>query len=216
MIERTYDVNGVDVVLSADDSKVEELNRIAGIVNSTRIIKGTSDRDIDLLDPKFKTDIKLVLARSEADGYVFRPFFTLRSVWKQARLWRQSRPTAEIQRAIQKLKQERAPFLAHVLKSVGPQMGRWATNALPGQSWHQWGFAIDCFLATPQGRAIWSSSHEGYKVYADHAVALGLTAGYYWKRQDSVHIQSTDKTVRSVYTWAEIDSAMALQFQEPD
>lgn len=216
MIERTYGINGVEVMLRAEQDAIDEMNRLAGIINSAKKVQAASDRDPDLLDPNFKDMAKLVIARCAADGYTMRPFFTLRSVWKQARLWRQSRPTAEIQRAIQKLRQEGAPFLSEVLKSVGPQVGRWATNALPGQSWHQWGLAVDCFLATPQGRAIWSSGHPGYKVYAEHAVELGLTAGYNWKRQDSVHVQANSKTVRSVYTWAEIDAAMSLKFSEPD
>lgn len=215
MIDKQFTINGVDVVLTADDSRLEEINRLTGLIKAARA-KAQSDRDLNALDPEFKTAVKLVLARCETRGFIFRPFYTLRSPWKQARLWRQSRPTAEIQTAIQKLKQEGAPFLAHVLKAVGPQVGRWATNALPGQSWHQWGLAVDCFLATPNGRAIWSSEHLGYKVYADEAENLGLTAGYNWKRRDAVHVQADDKTVRSIYTWTEIDAAMALQFNEPD
>jgi len=209
-------INGVSVTLHAEDDKIRELNRLVGIINAAESATAQSDRDLSLLDDEFRHSIVLVLSRCKRNEFIMRPFSTLRSPWKQARLWRQSRTTEEIETAIQKLRREGAPFLAMVLQDVGPQFGRWATNALPGQSWHQWGLAVDCFLQSLQGRAVWAGNHDGYKCYAKAAKDQGLTAGYYWKRRDSVHVQAYAETVRALYTWSEIDAAMALRFKDPD
>lgn len=169
-------------------------------------------RDLSLLNPTFNTQVETMLARCLEKGYELRPFFTLRDVREQAKLWRQSRPRDEIQRAITKLRSESAPYIAQILEAVGPQFGRWATNSLPGQSWHQWGLAVDCFVVDENKRAIWSSKHPGYQCYADEARAQGLTAGYYWTRQDAVHVQGPSQGVRSKYTWAQIDQTMRDKF----
>jgi hypothetical protein len=207
-------INNVRITMEAEEEHAAELNRLAGALKS--IQPATSDRDLELLDPAFRESVKTLLARCVKNGFILKPFFTLRSPWKQARLWRQSRPITEIQTAIRKLQKEHAPFLAHVLSSVGPQNGRWATNALPGQSWHQWGLAVDCFLATPRGQALWSGGHEGYRNYADEALKLGLVPGFYWDRQDSVHVQQTASTVRALHTWPDIDAEMLRLFEVRD
>lgn len=169
--------------------------------------------DLRQLVPEFRSKIELTLARCQAAGHTLRPFFGVRDVYTQAKLWRQSRALPDILTTAAKLRKEGAPFLAHVLESVGPQHGRWATNALPGQSWHQWGEAVDCFVLGPVNRAIWAVRHPGYEVYAREAKALGLTAGLYWPtRPDGVHVQYREPGVRSLYTWAEIDTAMKEKF----
>lgn len=168
--------------------------------------------DLTTLNPIFKKQVDDLLLRCEKKGYILRPFFTTRNVQDQAKLWRQSRPIDEIMRAITKLRAEGAAYIAGVMESVGPQHGRWATNSLPGQSWHQWGLAVDCFVVDENQRAIWSSKHPGYLCYADEAKALGLTPGYYWTRQDAVHVQGPAQGVRSKYTWSQIDSEMRQKF----
>lgn len=165
-------------------------------------------RDLSLLRDDFEADARQLIADVlRVDGWTMRSFFTRRSPWEQARLWRQSRGSAEIHRAVAQLEREGAPFLANVILSVGPQHGRWATNALPGQSWHQWGEALDCF-ALVDGRAVWSRQHPAYRAYAERAREMGLTAGFFWRRQDAVHVQRTSGTVRAKWTWPEIDAIM--------
>lgn len=110
-------------------------------------------------------------------------------------------------------KVEFAPFLAEVLKSIGPQYGRWATNALPGQSWHQHGLAVDCFLLDGNGHAVWDAGNEGYRIYAEEAVKLGLVAGYFWKpRRDAVHVQKPKGKVLDQFTWQQLDVLMQEKF----
>lgn len=219
-IVRELTLNGVEVRLEAGQDAVGALNTLIGKLKP--VADGfpkppevrPPSRDLDLLDTGFASKVKGVLAVCNKKGHPMRPFFTLRDVWTQARLWRQSRPTHEIQKAIQKLKQEGAPFLAYVLDAVGPQHGRWATNALPGQSWHQWGLAVDCYALGLNGRAAWSASHPSYKVYADTAQEFGLMPGFYWKRKDAVHIQAEVDGVRQTKTWPDIDSAMQKLFAQ--
>lgn len=170
-------------------------------------------RDLTLLTGPFAEEVPVLLADLFREGYQLRPFFTLRDPWVQARLWRQSRMTQEIHSAAAELAREGAPFLREVLLSVGAQHGRWATNALPGQSWHQWGEAVDCFVQE-HGHAVWRRTHPGYERYATLARERGLTAGYFWKRQDAVHVQKREGKVRSLYTWAQIDEAMKERFGE--
>ena len=169
-------------------------------------------RDVELLEPDFKTTALAVLNKCKKQGHVLRPFFTVRHPAIQCKLWRQSRSTSEIKQACVILKQEGAEYLSELLESVGPQHGRWATSALPGQSWHQWGEAIDCFVVNGYGKAVWSSRHEGYKCYGETAKELGLNAGYFWQRQDAVHLQKRKDTVRSLYTWRQIDEEMQRRF----
>lgn len=172
-------------------------------------------RDLTLLEDDFETQVGHLLAGLLRDGYHMRPFFTLRTPWEQARLWRQSRTTQEIHNVAAMLAREGAPFLREALVSVGPQMGRWATNALPGQSWHQWGEAVDCFVLE-HGKAVWRRSHPGYQRYAERARELGLHSGYFWSRPDAVHVQKGEGKVRSLYTWAQIDEQMRRRFGESE
>lgn len=171
--------------------------------------------DLDLLRFDFQPKVEEILAACLRDGHHLRPFFTRRNVWVQARLWRQSRSTPEIHRAAAMLEREGAPFLRKVLLEVGPQHGRWATNALPGQSWHQWSAAVDCFVLE-KGRAIWSRAHPGYHLYANQARDRGFEAGYFWTRPDTYHVQQLTDSVRSRYTWAQIDAVMRFHFGEEE
>jgi len=170
-------------------------------------------RDIQLLVPEFRDKAEELIRLTGDKGFEMRPFYTERDIFDQAKLWRQSRSTVEVRKAADRLDHEGATYLAKVLINVGPQHGRWATNALPGQSWHNWGEAIDCFVQGDEQRAIWSSKHPGYQAYAETAKELGLVAGHFWQRKDSVHVQYRQSGVRAERTWTEIDEAMKERFQ---
>lgn len=168
-------------------------------------------RDFTLLVNPFEKEARRLLADLLREGVQMRAFFTQRIPWDQARLWRQSRTTQEIHLAAAMLAREGAPFLREVLLSVGPQEGRWATNALPGQSWHQWGEALDCFVLE-HGKAVWRRTHPGYLRYAELARERGMHPGYFWSRPDAVHVQWRERRVRSLYTWAQINAEMLSRF----
>lgn len=146
-------------------------------------------RDISRLSGPFRERAELVLEElREKHKLRMVPFYTARTPWEQARLWRQSRASGQINQTIEQLWNAEAGYLADVIDSVGPQYGRHVTNAIPGKSWHQWGEAIDCFL-DKDGEAVWDYAHPGYQIYADTASRQGLVAGHFWNFRDSVHLQ---------------------------
>tara|TARA_R110000803_G_scaffold28011_13_gene65168 strand:- start:468 stop:1010 length:543 start_codon:yes stop_codon:yes gene_type:complete len=168
-------------------------------------------RSLDDLIPSFLSPVQDALSRCESEGHELRVFYTRRDVWEQARLWRQSRTGGEIRSAIRKLEQSGAGWLAEVVHDVGPQYGRWATNALPGLSWHQHGEAVDAFVSV-RGRAVWASGHPGYRAWAEAAKAAGLVSGYFWDKRDAVHVQARRDRVRNLYSWQELDQLMQAEF----
>lgn len=70
--------------------------------------------------------------------------------------------------------------------------GKIVTKAKGGQSYHNFGLAVDFCKDKDINRAglqpDWDV--EGYRILAEEAAKLGLEAGYYWKgMQDPPHIQ---------------------------
>lgn len=169
-------------------------------------------RSLEDLNSEFRLKAQGVLADCFEAGYEFRPFFTLRDPWEQARLWRQSRSRETVEAKCHELRGNGAPFLAAILFEVGPQNGRWATNAIPGYSWHQWGEAMDCFLLE-NGDAMWDAGHNGYIMYATMARQRDLTCGRQWiHHPDPVHIQARPDSVRKCKTMVEVEIEMLKQW----
>lgn len=174
--------------------------------------------DLNQLTPEFRLKAGQLLQVCGEAGLPMRPFFTLRSPFEQARLWRQSRSREQIEAQLVTLRAKRAPFLAHCIESVGPQHGDPVTNALPGLSWHQWGEAVDCFWLL-DGKAEWSATRKlagnnGYQAYAAAARDLGLTPGGLWPRlKDWPHVQwRAEGSPLKQYGWTEIDAEMERRF----
>ncbi|MGV3633082.1 MAG: glycoside hydrolase family 75 protein [Pseudorhodoplanes sp.] len=171
------------------------------------------------LVPDFREKVATLLRRCAARGIRMVPSEGVRTPAQQAIYWRQSRSRTEIDAAIDMLRREGAQYIASVLESVGPQHGDEVTKVLPGNSWHQWGEAVDCFWEV-DGRAEWSTSRKinglnGYRVYADEARSLGLEAGLFWQRfKDAPHVQkrSTANPRTSGLSWADIDRTMKERF----
>jgi len=174
--------------------------------------------DLDKLIPEFKALVVELVERCQARGVEMRPNAGLRDPFEQAKLWRQSRAREEIQAKIAEFERAGASFLAHCLTSVGPQHGAHVTDTPPGFSWHQWGEALDVFWVV-DGKAEWSTQKlvngvNGYRVYADEAEAVGLTAGGHWtKLKDWPHVQHRSASnVGRVVSLLEIDSQMKARF----
>jgi len=163
------------------------------------------------LNPEFRGKVKELLLNCSKRGVTVAPFYGTRTPKEQAKLWAQSRSAGEIKEAASKL-QAVAPNVVKCILSVEPLSGRWATNLLPGQSWHQWGEAMDCCVLNTVGQAVWQSQHPGYAVYTEEAIRLGLTSGALWKSRDVAHIQLRKDNVRDLYAWKEIEQAMYSRF----
>lgn len=177
--------------------------------------------DLSLLSTRFKPKAELLLEKCAKRDVVMRPYVTVRTPLEQAKLWRQSRSREQIEKRVKFLKDNGAPYLANCLEKAGPQYGRWATNALPGESWHQWGEAIDSFWLV-RGQSDWTEPDRtpagvlnGYSVYAEEAKALQLTPLGPTKVNDWPHVQNFAHDVTDQYSWEEIDIEMRNRFDRP-
>jgi peptidoglycan LD-endopeptidase CwlK len=174
--------------------------------------------ELSPLDNELAPLITELIRACDAAGVTVRPYIGLRDPFDQARLWRQSRSTEEINKKIDDLVASHCAFLAECLSSVGPQYGRPVTNAIPGLSWHQYGEAVD-FLWIVDGAAEWSTRKRidgvnGFLLLADKAEALGLTAGGHWQSfKDWAHVQlRAAASPLPTMTLQEIDTAMKERF----
>lgn len=180
------------------------------------------DRSLDDVVPAMKAKYALLQANCAAKGVRIQAYFTLRTPQQQAALWRQSRTASQVAAGIAKLRAQGCGFLADCIDKAGPSSGAWATNALPGYSWHNWGMAVDSMILNPQGHAVWGSNSEnaadralaqnGLKVLAAEAVALGLTAGYNFSTPDMDHVQLPAKEVPDTYLPSDVNEQMAARF----
>lgn len=144
------------------------------------------------LDPDFADRLEIAILAAKREEVFMVPYCGERDVWEQARLWRQSRSTGVINRKLEWLRSHKAHFIADVIEEVGPQAGRWATNAIPGMSWHQWGLACDLYWdrnGDEPGGVEWNDL-AGYKRFAEIARDRAeLTSGFFWRSRDAVHVQ---------------------------
>jgi len=85
----------------------------------------------------------IIKACNEAGGFDLLIYCTLRPLDEQARLYRQSRSRQKIEQKMDKFRKRGFGFLADIIENVGPCTGEHVTNAAPGESWHNYGFAFD-------------------------------------------------------------------------
>lgn len=146
-------------------------------------------KDLSDLDPVFRDRLERALEAAKAVGVSMVPYETIRTPASQGALWRQSRPKVVVDLKILKLRKIGAGFLADCIEKSGPQRGPHVTNALPGESWHQWGQACDLYWEKEPGKAEWNDL-TGYARFAEICAQHGLNHGYLWKSfRDSVHVQ---------------------------
>lgn len=139
-------------------------------------------RKLEDLQPEFAKKIKILVANCALRGITVVPYLTLRTPEEQAKLWRKGRRTTIIKTKIRELRSLGCDYLADCLEQAGPQEGEGkVTNALPGQSWHQFGLACDLYWEKTKGNACWNHNElnenglNGYKVMHEEAHKLGLT-----------------------------------------
>ncbi len=175
--------------------------------------------DLSLLDSDFRAKLKVLLEACRARGVEMRPYDGLRPPPEQGKLWRQSRSSEEINTKIAELNAAGARFLAKMIVDAGPQSGPEVTGAIPGLSWHQWGEGCDCFWLV-DGKAVWSTTKKiggvnGYRVYAEEAVKVGLTAGGNWpsfKDWPHVQLRSANSPLSDGMTLREVNDEMERRF----
>lgn len=170
----------------------------------------------DGLNPTFRAKLPDLEQRCASAGVIVRAYFGLRDPVTQAKLWRQSRVASEVEAVRANLVAQGAPFLAACLDKAGPQsLGPWASNALPGQSWHQWGEAMD-YVWIVDGKENWSTTDggqsNGYQVLARIAGEVGLTSGISFHDIDHVQFRAAGSPMSAGLTYSQIDAAMKAKF----
>ena len=73
--------------------------------------------------------------------------------------------------------------------------GQIVTNARGGQSWHNFGLAVDCYPLEVNAVGIdWNPQHPAWKQMEQLGVSLGMTSGANWIRLvDAPHFQLTGR-----------------------
>lgn len=168
--------------------------------------------------PQLRAAVEKTVADCLALGVTMVPNSGLRTPQAQAKLWRQGRTTSVINAEIARLRAAGADFLADCIQSAGPQSGDKVTGTIPGNSWHQWGEAMDCYWRH-NGKVEWSSTllgaQNGYRIYANCAEANGLTAGGHWQNfKDWPHVQrpADDNPMAAGHSLLDIDAKMRALF----
>lgn len=158
--------------------------------------------DFTKLDPAFSITLQQLITNMEKLGHTVNPYYGLRTLEQQAKLWRQSRSAAQVRFLIDELNANGALYAASVLDNVGPQpIGPRVTGTYL-YSFHLIGQACDVFIDKD------TSGGEVYDVLADEAVKLGLTPGRYFSTPDPGHVQMGGPELAEKYTMAEMDGIL--------
>ena len=144
-----------------------------------------SSRSLDTLDPGTRQKAERFLSMADDAALDVLIYCTLRTKSEQAILYRQSRPLSTIKMKAQELSDTYGRSdLAKILMDVGPQHGAHVTNAAPGQSLHNYGYAFDG-VPLRHGKPVWGTRSKDdlslWGVYGDLADASGLEWAGHWK-----------------------------------
>jgi peptidoglycan L-alanyl-D-glutamate endopeptidase CwlK len=104
-------------------------------------------------------------------GYSVIYYCGYRRLEEQARLYRQTRTINAINKKAEKFVNMGIPKLADILWSVGPQFSDRTTHltyAGPGESWHNWGMAVDG-VPVIGGKAVWDDKDPVWEIYRQAA-----------------------------------------------
>jgi hypothetical protein len=172
-------------------------------------------RSLDDLKPEMKAKALNVKKYCELRGVDLLIYYTTRTLQEQAILFRQSfNDYSVVKRKMAKLESMGYDFLAKILKDVGsqPYMG-WKTNAACGESFHNYGFAID---AVPcEGKeCLWSyeDNERQWDVYMDACENEGLFCGGRWVKKDYPHAQFYEASnPLDIFTIAEVKQMLNIK-----
>lgn len=150
-----------------------------------------NSRSLDDLTPDTAVKAQAMLAGGRRLGLDILVASTLRDLEAQAVLFRTNRTGAEIQVKLDKLRGRGFDYLADVIQRVGPQPddGRGhLTNAAPGESWHNYGQALDCYPLVHGKLA--GDGDPRWQLYGQAVEAAGLQwAGRWTTFREMPHAQ---------------------------
>ena len=157
--------------------------------------------DFTLLDPIYAPLVQELIQNCKSASYDLVPYYGYRSLEDQAKLWRRSRSTDAVNAEIESLRCQGCDYLASVINNVGPQAsGPWATNAIPGLGWHNWGQAVDFYWLMENDTINWDGNSVGYKVLGQQANLLGLKWGGEFSKPDEGHVQMNKQEIPTLYS----------------
>jgi hypothetical protein len=171
------------------------------------------------LVPSFAAKLSTLIGMMADRGYEFRLAQGVRTPDTQARYYCSwaGHPPEHIDSVVADLRSKGADYIAGLMEGHRdePRHSAWLTNALPGEGWHQWGLAADCYYYR-DGKLVSDGKHPVYKEWADAARSIGLTAGFYFSTPDAGHVQlPAQGGATDLYTWQQIDAHMAEMFGNP-
>jgi hypothetical protein len=150
-----------------------------------------ASRKLSDLHPIMEQIAKRVVADMQAKGVNFLIYCTLRDAKEQAILYCQSRSKTDVLAKVEKLKIDGFPGVAFLLNTAIDYCisGPWATNAVPYESWHQYGFAWDG-MPLINGVPVWDSNNIAWAIYGEVAFKNKLTwAGKWTTSREYPHVQ---------------------------
>jgi len=171
------------------------------------------------VDPSFAFKVTLLLRSCESKGVDFLLTEGLRDPYKQANLWKNGRSDIDIAEKIEFLRIQNASFIANCLLKIDDltSINDTSTNALPGESWHQFGLAVDCAWLIGD-KLCWDNKFlfngiNGYEILANEAERLNICSGHSWTTlKDSCHLQANFATPSQMFSWKEINNTMEKRF----
>ena len=139
-----------------------------------------ASRDLNDLKPATKERALNFLALADKAGFDVLIYGPSRSLEEQARLFRKGRSLSEIQKKADELHVKWGrPDIATLLMEVGPQYGKEVTKAAPGQSIHNYRYALDgCPVLG--GKPVWGDEEPEDLALWDEYGRLVVAAGFEW------------------------------------
>lgn len=156
-----------------------------------------ASRRLDDLTQRTQDVARACRAACETRGFDLLIYCTFRSAEEQAKLYRQSRTTAEIAAKIAEFRAAGFPHLGRILDRVGPvagEIGRHVTMAGPGESWHQYREAFDA-VPVIGGKLAWNPkaderTSKAWAIYGGAGMRAGGTWAGTWKNfKEFPHMQ---------------------------
>lgn len=177
-----------------------------------------NSRDLNDLIPEFRIKVEKMIANIAERGITVIPYSTVRSPLVQAENYVKGRTDAQLRAIIENLRNLGCENLRTVMQYAFMKRAKTSarlkivTNALPGQSWHMWGEAVDCYVENPENKKKPDWEHPtGYKIMQEEAEALGLTSGGSFKRLvEPVHTQFRPGSPPS--SWYQFDQTLGRKF----
>jgi hypothetical protein len=163
------------------------------VIIPPKIDSAQNFRELKYLTDNFRPLVEKVIKNCAKRGVKLVPYSTLRGPMYQARQYVKGRSKILLNSVIENLKLLKCENIYKPLEAAQlelPKNNKFSivTHSLPGESWHQYGEAVDMYV-DKNGKDDWNNT-AAYRIYQEEAEKLGLTSGGSFKRlKEPVHCQ---------------------------